>query len=276
MIRITLALNWWSRISFIIVSVGRRGGKHRCFNRSGGLNEHHQATLWLNSFSLSVVVSERPRNTSPSESASLGLVASTHPRVMSKPAYFICENASWESRQCQRMLEINLRALTNVNAKLEEAWAGVCSGAAEIAKAVLCQLNNGVFRLGTGWVSGWGGDAVQKWQFVAQCSSFWPLQFWPKSGKPRTFPSSISCKKVWGAVCWYSSLFRYSQCSINIYLFMTHRHSSSWVAHVLLVHRWEWAEGLVIGRDCVAHWTSRGGTAENIVILWSFNSMYTL
>lgn len=55
-----------------------------------------------------------------SESASLGLVASTHPRVMSKSAYFISENASWESRQCQLMLEINLGALTNVKAKLEE------------------------------------------------------------------------------------------------------------------------------------------------------------
>lgn len=86
-------------------------------------------------------------NPSLTESVSLGLVASTHPRVMSKSAYFMCENASWESRQCQ-LLEINLRALTNVKAELEEACVRVCSGATEIATAILCQLNNGVLRLG--------------------------------------------------------------------------------------------------------------------------------
>lgn len=87
-------------------------------------------------------------NPSLSESVSLGLVASTHPRVMSKSAYFMCENASWEARQCQLMLETNLRALTNVKAELEEACVRVCSGATEIATAILCQLNNGVLRLG--------------------------------------------------------------------------------------------------------------------------------
>lgn len=57
------------------------------------------------------------------------------------------------------MLEINLRALTNVKAKLEEAWARVCSGVTEIAKAILCQLNNGVFRLGN-W--GRGSNSMGK------------------------------------------------------------------------------------------------------------------
>lgn len=84
---------------------------------------------------------------------SLGLVASTHPRVMNKSAYFICENAFWESRQCQLVLEINLSALTNVRAKLEEAWAEDCG----TARAIPWQLNNGAFRLGN-----WRGVAMAK------------------------------------------------------------------------------------------------------------------
>lgn len=86
---------------------------------------------------------------------SLGLVASTHPRVMNKSAYFICENAFWESRQCQLVLEINLRALTNVRAKLEEAWAEDCG----TARAIPWQLNNGAFRLGN-WVLPWRNDSA--------------------------------------------------------------------------------------------------------------------
>lgn len=46
------------------------------------------------------------------------------------------------------MLEINLRALTNVKAKLEEARTGACTLATEIATAILCQLNNGAFGAG--------------------------------------------------------------------------------------------------------------------------------
>lgn len=54
MIRITVALKRWSRISFYLsagdeeaVAAGRsrRCEKHRCFIRSGRLNEDHQATL---------------------------------------------------------------------------------------------------------------------------------------------------------------------------------------------------------------------------------------
>lgn len=198
--------------------------------------------VWLNSFSWSVVVSEQARNTSLSESASLGLVASTHPRVMSKSAYFICENASWESRQCQLMLEINLRALTNVKAKLEKAWPGLCSGPTEITTAILCQLNNVVFRSGN-WRR---NDSL--WLDVAL---FDPCNFCEYQNHPQYRAK------------WFEVLFVYTylicilcQSRINIYLFMRRRPSSSCAAHVLLVHRWQWAEGLVIGGDCIAHWTT--------------------
>lgn len=51
------------------------------------------------------------------------------------------------------VLEINLRALTNVRAKLEEAWAEDCG----TARAIPWQLNNGAFRLGN-----WKGVAMAK------------------------------------------------------------------------------------------------------------------
>lgn len=53
------------------------------------------------------------------------------------------------------MPEINLGALTNVKAKLEEDWAWEFSEVTEAAKAPLCQLNCGVLRLGS-----WRGIAV--------------------------------------------------------------------------------------------------------------------
>lgn len=91
------------------------------------------------------------------------------------------------------MLEINLRALTNVKPKLEEAWARVRSGVAEIAEAILCQLNNGVFRLSSWWGNAMGNDGLR-----ADAALFEPDNFCQNQNqiKPRTFPSSKSCKMV--------------------------------------------------------------------------------
>lgn len=67
MIRFTAALNWSSKMRRIsgaeealALKGSRRRGRRRRFIRSGRLNEAHQASLSLNPFSWSVVVSDGP------------------------------------------------------------------------------------------------------------------------------------------------------------------------------------------------------------------------
>lgn len=182
MIRITVALNRWSRISFISAPVMRRPlqrGDLDAVKSIGALSE--VAGWWGSSgHSLiellliqSVVVSDRPRSTSLSESASRGLVASTHPRVMTKSAYFIL-------RKCllgvQTMSVDAWNKSQSVN-KYQSWTGGSLSQGMQRDNGRLpirCQFNNGVFRL-----CSWRGNAMVKWHFVAEDSFVWTLSFLP-------------------------------------------------------------------------------------------------